>query len=390
MTANIPQFEELATAFIGRIIRAIEWVILGVLALILLWSGAWRSWHVMLPILVTWTGLSFVFPVSAPVWQRRTYIALEILLAIVAKSFDWGVDLLLYLFIAKGCFLLNRRDLTIVILTTGIAWLVPIFWLVPQAIAFRRTHPDLLFNTQQLLISHFMNDAGAYLAASTFVVLFSFTLIAEGNSRRRAERLTQEVETLAIALERTRIARDIHDSLGHTLTTLNVQLKVVKKLQPHDLAQALQALDTATSLAGQCLVEVRRAVQTLRPSEFDLNAAFQQLAAHVQNPLLTIRVETALPVLPLQKSHQIYCIVQEGLTNIQRHAHATQVILNSQSTPDHITIVLKDNGQGFDVNQPGTGFGLQGMRERVHLMGGELRIQSTLGQGTHLRIQIPR
>ena len=103
------------------------------------------------------------------------------------------------------------------------------------------------------------------------MLLLSFAVIAERKSRQKAEFLAKEVEALAATLERTRIARDIHDSLGHTLTTLDIQLEVAQTLRQRAPEQALQALDTAKLLASQCLADVRRAVQTMRQTNFNLN-----------------------------------------------------------------------------------------------------------------------
>jgi signal transduction histidine kinase len=92
------------------------------------------------------------------------------------------------------------------------------------------------------------------LVVTVFIIAFSFMVIAEQKSRKRAEALAEQVETLAATLERTRIARDIHDSLGHSLTNLNSRLTVAqKKLQQHDVNAVCEAVDTAKFLATQCM-----------------------------------------------------------------------------------------------------------------------------------------
>ena len=142
-------------------------------------------------------------------------------------------------------------------------------------------------------------------------------IVAERRSRQRAQALTYEVQILAAALERSRIARDIHDSLGHSLTTLNIQLELVQEMRQRDPNCASQALSNAQMLASQCLENVRRAVQTVRQQDFNLNEALNALIEQVrQNQSLTIQSKVNLPPLPLQTSHQLYCIVQNSLVSV--------------------------------------------------------------------------
>jgi signal transduction histidine kinase len=216
-------------------------------------------------------------------------------------------------------------------------------------------------------------------------------ILAERKSRQQAETLAKEVEILSAHLERTRIARDIHDSLGHSLTTLGVQLEVAQKLRSRQPDQSFQALDTAKILLDQCLEEVRQAIHTIQQSNFNFDQALSILINQVkQNQSLNIETDINLPLLPISIQYQIYCIVREGLTNIQRHANASHVTLQAQTTPDNIQIILTDNGKGFDPTQITLGFGLQSMQERVQSLTGKLTIQSALGHGTTLHIKIHR
>jgi signal transduction histidine kinase len=107
-----------------------------------------------------------------------------------------------------------------------------------------------------------------------------------------------------------------------------------------------------------------------------------------RNQSFIIHLNVKLPLLPIQTSHQLYCIVQEGLTNIQKHACASVVSLNGYQTSEGIILELIDDGQGFDVNAPASGFGLRGMQERVQILGGELKIDSYPGKGTQIQVII--
>jgi signal transduction histidine kinase len=126
--------------------------------------------------------------------------------------------------------------------------------------------------------------------------MFTSMLIAEQKSRQRLEELSEQVETLAATLERTRIAREIHDSLGHTLTDLDIQLAVAQQLRFRNLDQAFQAIDTAKMLAGQCIEDVSLALARMRQSDFDLNQALTALMEQVRhNSALQVQWEVNLP-----------------------------------------------------------------------------------------------
>lgn len=390
-----------SAASIRRTLQYVEWTLLVVYLVLLIVNrrpGSYLSQPI--PTYVTITALtaisllSFIFPINRPIWQRRVYIFLELLAIMITRAVGVNYEIFLYLVIAKSCFLLNRKDIVITVVISGIIWDALLVWVLPQKLEFNRVHLvqriTELYDTNFIVTKQLINDTGTYLAASTFVILFTFIVLAEQKSRQKAEVLTQQVETLAATVERTRIAREIHDSLGHSLTTLDVQLELAQKLYERDPIQAAKSLDIAKELSSQCLSEVRRSVQTMRQSNFNLNEALTTLVEHVgRNQSFIIHIDVNLPQLPIQTSHQLYCIVQEGLTNIQKHASASSVSLSGYQNSQAIIIELTDNGQGFEVNKPHAGFGLRGMQERVHILGGELKIKSGVSQGTHIQVLIP-
>jgi signal transduction histidine kinase len=228
------------------------------------------------------------------------------------------------------------------------------------------------------------------LGISFFAICFGFMMVAERQSRLRAEALSQQVEAQAVALERTRIARDIHDGLGHSLTTLSVQLELIQRLTQQEPVAA-GALATAQQLTHQCLQDVRLSVQTMRQSNFDLNQAIRELIEQIQTlHQLSVDYQLEFPVLSPQMSHQLYCILQEGLTNIQKHAQANQVQLRGYANSSTIWLELQDDGVGFDCDRVLPGFGLRGMYERTQLLRGQLKVQSRAGEGTFIQVCIPR
>jgi signal transduction histidine kinase len=298
--------------------------------------------------------LSWIYPVNRPYWQRRAYIFFGLFLAVFANQMSISFDMVVYVYIAKSCFLLNRKSVWPIVVITGIAWVmsdikdtVETLKLTQQHFRFQPPYGLQSDNIGDIVIS----SLGVYLAVCLFVILFSSVVIAERKSRQQAEVLAEQVETLATALERNRIARDMHDSLGHTLTNLNVQLEVAQRFRQRDLDKAFQALDMAKILGNQCIEDVSLALQTMRQSDFDLDRSLKTLFEQVrQNQSLQVYWEGKLPQLSLQANHQIYCIVKEGLINVQKHARASYVRFKGQSTTESIILELEDDGIGFNPN----------------------------------------
>lgn len=378
-----------SSLYIRRTLRYLEWIFLALMASIeLRWFDAFGSPKRALTILIvysTFAGLSCIFPIARPLWQRQGYVFLGVLLATLALSMGLTMDPMFYLYVAKSWFLLDRRTVIATVIISGITATLGYAWSQPQLMQLAHSR-GINVNDPGRRTADFLMT---YFAATSFVSAFSLVAIAEQKSRQRAQALALEVEILAATLERTRIARDIHDSLGHTLTTLNVQLEVAQKLRQHDPKQALQALDTAKLLTSQCIEDVSYTLQTMRQS-FDLNQALTALVEQIrQSQPLSIYLKLDLPQLPLQTNHQLYCIIKEGLTNIQKHAGASRVSIHAELTSQGITLELADNGIGFDLQAPRFGFGLRGIEERVQIIGGQFNLKSAIGQGTQILVTLP-
>jgi signal transduction histidine kinase len=230
--------------------------------------------------------------------------------------------------LAKSCFLLRWREVVVAAIALGIGNTAISAWILPQRIAevVERIEAGIpVYHVPTILVVNAVNYVGASLVA----ICFGVVIVAERKSRQRAEVLAQQVELQTATLERTRIAREIHDSLGHSLTTLDVQLELAQRLFQNNPTASQEAVAIAHQLAKQCLQDVRHSVQRLRHDEFDLDRALTNLANRIrQDRSLEIHCALKLPVLTTQQSHQLYCIIQEGLTNVQKHAQATQVNLN--------------------------------------------------------------
>lgn len=388
-------FNAIESPDIPQLFRTIDWMTLGLLTIVVMIDPHGEESHAkILPIqvcyfsLVALFGLSFRFPIHASLTDRRLYMLVSSLLILGGIFAGCEFEALLYFLIAKGCFLLSRQDLLVMVLAVGIVWKSVQLWVLQRSIGQPGFPYQDALSAQTFIFKSTVIAFGMYAIIATFVLLFSFTILREQRSRARAEQLTLEVEALAATLERSRIARDIHDSLGHTLTALNIQIELAQRLQMRNSSKATHSIDLAKNLASQCLHDVRHAVHSMNDRKLDLNASVLALIQPMQSQI-QIQTHLQFPTVPPQISHQIYCIIQEGLTNIQRHAKASTVRLYANYLDDRIIVILEDNGLGFSQDQLETGFGLRSMTERSHLLGGDLKITSHPNQGTSIHLIVP-
>jgi two-component system, sensor histidine kinase and response regulator len=207
--------------------------------------------------------------------------------------------------------------------------------------------------------------------------------------------LNQRIEEIAVLEERNRIARDIHDSLGHALVALNIQIETALTLWQDAPERAYTFLVEAKQLGSEALTSVRQSVSDIRANPLEgrlLEGAIATLIQefhHTTGILPECHIDLSQP-LSNQVNTVVYRIVQEGLTNIYKHANATAVQLQIETTADALLLVLQDDGNGFQVDQNRTGFGLQGMRERTDALGAQLEITSVPGDGCRIIARFPR
>jgi signal transduction histidine kinase len=338
--------------------------------------------------------LTYYPPLTGAVWLRLFYMLTEVTLVFLASIF--GVyrlfPLLFIIIVAKGALMLPLRGLFTLLIATATmhalgSQLRPLILHEQLPLPWQSESLPYLFVVK--------SEAEIFMiVALVLVAIMARTLISEQESRLQVEQLAKEVETLAVYQERTRIAREIHDALGHTLTSLNIQLEVARKLANRDAAKSNEALDSAKQLASQSLNDVRRALNMIMPSradaEFDLNEALPVLVRQVeQNQPIKVTLDLDEIRLPSIKSHHVYCIVRECLTNIQRHAKATNIGIALKLAADKILVEVNDDGKGFDPLEASSGFGISGMKERVEHLGGTLAIQSSPGVGTKVQVSVP-
>lgn len=207
-------------------------------------------------------------------------------------------------------------------------------------------------------------------------------------------RLFSQSSQLGVVQERNRLAREIHDTLAQGLTAVSLQLESADAMLDADLGkQRVQdTIQQALALTRANLEEARRSVMDLRATileEKSLPEAVTDLTNSRPYPFeITLRIDS--PPLAPGIETGIFRIVQEALTNIERHANATAVTLQISHANGLLTLLIVDNGQGFDPKQTADDrFGLVGMSERAKLMNGRLTLNTTSNQGTEIIVKIP-
>jgi signal transduction histidine kinase len=202
-------------------------------------------------------------------------------------------------------------------------------------------------------------------------------------------------EELAVSRERNRIARELHDTLAHSLSALSVQLETAKAYWEIDPVAARQMLDKSLAATRSGLQETRRALKALRASSLDglgLSLALRQMATETAaraNLQLKLSVPEYLPTLSPAVEQCIYRIAQEAIANVAHHANAHRLTVELSCNGD-LLLQISDDGRGFNPQQvePAGHFGLAGMRERAQLVSGALSITSQPGQGTIVQLRI--
>ncbi len=211
-------------------------------------------------------------------------------------------------------------------------------------------------------------------------------------AHHRLQEYSRQAEAFAVAEERNRLAREMHDTVGHRLTVSAVQLEGAQRLIPSDPTRAGTIVGTARGQVREALQELRVAVATLRaPLEADLELplALERLATNYESATgITVHLESpeAVPNLPDTYRLALYRSVQETLTNIQKHAQASECWLSLHIETNMIKLRVTDNGIGLPDDGETNGFGLLGLRERAALVGGKVVMTPREGGGTQILI----
>ena len=212
---------------------------------------------------------------------------------------------------------------------------------------------------------------------------FSCLIASESAAREEALLASQAtVERLAKLSERERIARDVHDLLGHHLSLVAVKANLAIKLVERDPAAATKELHDIQAMAREALSEVRATVDDLKQTSVAVEIESARAALNASD--VRLLAETQLSSIPQHLERPVALIIREAVTNVVRHAAAQQCWLTVRRQRDDLLLDIRDDGSGRIERE---GNGLAGIRERVRELGGRLTIQC--GRGTHLQAAFP-
>ncbi len=304
-----------------------------------------------------------------PIWTGGAAV-LMIALVLTAWQYHWGHVTLF----ALGTAGLNLGMVVLFVGTVSRAFFFEILATALQTVSF-------------LVIGYFINALITQLRAQQDSLQQANTQLVHYAST---------LEHLTISRERNRMARELHDTLAHTLSALSVQLETVKAYWSIDPAAARKMLDKSLEATRSGLQETRRALKSLRASPLDdlgLNLALRRL---VESTAQRAGLEVALslpepiPSLSPDVEQAIYRVAQEAVANATHHANAQNLKVELGFNGQDISLLVQDDGLGFEVEpaENSDHFGLPGMRERAQLVGGRLAIDSQPGQGTTVRLVI--
>ncbi|MCR6482040.1 sensor histidine kinase [Amycolatopsis sp. OK19-0408] len=305
------------------------------------------------------------------------YVTVQLPLAFVTFTIDAGVGATLFLVVLVSQCVLLRLPLPVIALVIAVVPLVHL----------------------GMSLGAGLREGLGTLVSVLFAAVITELLLREQRSRgelaeahEKLRDYATQAERLATAQERNRVARDIHDGLGHSLTVVQMQVKAARAVLPTDPGKADEVLGKAQEQAEEALAEVRRSVRALRePRPMPpLLEALKALAEEMSAAGVPARLAVSGTERPLAEEPReaLFRAAQEGLTNVRKHAAASAVEVVLDYTATAVRVEVRDDGVGTD-GAPATGFGLVGLRERAQHLGGELGFTSAPGEGSALSMEVP-
>ncbi|MBC7881883.1 MAG: sensor histidine kinase [Anaerolineae bacterium] len=399
----------------ANLLLYLEWILLAIAtssALTLVFiqpSGPLPLLALICAVIFGWMGLKLPAP---QLFQQLLYTFAMFALIWVPNLLGESIPaflLLVVIIVIRSCQIFDLPGRLLVVGSNLCLFILNLFFLTPLSELLVRAFPGIaiamLSNAQlpydnKLIIK--INLVIYFGLMVLFVFLLVNALLSERKSREKLSLALKQLRQYALLIEdqatlqeRNRIAREIHDSVGHTLTAQSIQLDSgLLLLRAAQFEQADSFLKTAKQLCTQALQDVRQSVSMLRADPLkglcsevaigNLIQEFQQTTAIA--PSFTFNLAQ---ILPIEVSTAVYRILQEALTNITRHSQASEVTIQVVTCEQILYVLVKDNGIGFDpeVNLPG--FGLQGMQERINTLEGQLNLVSQPGAGCLITAQIP-
>ena len=376
----------------------LEWVLLGFAAIASTINPVQRfqtSYPELMIISLTAFGL---MGLRLPTNNRKNkiiYTVCEILLILITNFFGGRTSRLFpflnLILVTRSCLIFQLPGRLVV---AGISFSL---FLITFRMKFSNVSPRRL---QKLWFFQF-SFVALFVLTLVFVLLLMNAVLSERESRdkltaanEKLRKYALKIENQATLEERNRIAREIHDSLGHSLTALNLQLETGTKLLNSNPEKAKDFLIRAKELGSQALQDVRESVSKMRSNPLQEQSLETSIDMLIQNFHHSTNIQPNYQInlfysIPRDISTAIYRIIQESLTNISKYAEATEVNLEITTAATNLYLMIEDNGKGFDVTQNTTGFGLQSMRDRTLALDGNFYIESLPGKGTKIMVDIP-
>lgn len=332
----------------------------------------------------------------------------------------WGLALLVSALGVVTCVTLGTGfDWLLPVITAGVVTtMAPLRWALAQAAVLLAGTLALIWWPFNQPVGTLWGQTVSLMIAFAFSMVFSYLVTQQIAARERALQLVAElarsegelrdanarlaayagqVAELSTTRERNRIARDIHDTLGHFLTILAVKLETAQKLEERGDERLRAELAEARRVAAECLTEVRQSVAALRPSDSAgpaLTAGLRRLAEEFEasdaRARVTVDIEGDVEALAAETRLTLFRAAQEALTNIRKHARASRVLLRLRANADLAELTVLDDGAADEgTTDDGAGFGLRGMRERVALLGGSVSAGPDRERGWRVAVIVP-
>jgi signal transduction histidine kinase len=398
-----------------RFLLYLEWTLLAIAALTSLLPS--RHQHDSNPelaifLLIVFAIMGLRLPMGDEV-QKIIYTTAQIIL-IIALSYFWVKTSALFpvifvILVIRSCLIF---DLSGRLVVTGLSFGIFLYTLTSRV----NNPPSRFAPLAPIYRDKFrffgFNIAILFCVTLVFILLLMNTILSERKSKeelasanKKLRKYALKIENQATLEERNRIAREIHDSLGHSLTALNLQLETGLKLWQSNPEKAKEFLVRAKALGSTALQEVRDSVSAMR-SYRDSSGVSHNIkpwqGESLEKAIITLinDVKNSTDVAPLHIinleysldndiSVPIYRIIQESLTNICKYAKASEIKLELFMMSGELHLQIQDNGVGFNPEQNTTGFGLQSMRDRAMALGGNLEIETSPGHGCMITVIIP-
>ncbi len=341
-----------------------------------------------LHVLISWSVLHLIF--GAAYWYEARSLPRQ-------KSSLMG--LLLLVLMTGSALLIGHLSQTAVagILLLVVAGLLP--WMLPLALSLAWLIGQNVALAAVISLIPGVTSSGALMLAGMFlgVTLFAFMASLVGlrniHARIKLARVNSELRATQSLLaentriaERVRIARELHDLVGHHLTALTLNLEVVTHLVD---GKVLGHVQQAHSLAKLLLADVREVVSEMRKDDrVNLKQVLLALTTGVPEPEVQLEMPNNLTLTDPQQAQMILRCVQEIVTNCVKHAKAKHLWISINMHAGYLELTATDDGVGVDKVELGNG--LQGMKERVESLGGSLDVKSSLGHGFVLTVKLPQ